>query len=248
MEEKSRGRSTDVTPENGVGRYGQDATQGPACAVAAGAGTIYRNYFAPVEGKPGQTRTRQIDGLADLGDTLADALEVPHRSLWEMRNGYALPSPASLERIGAHLRGQTEAGLERLRGLLRVGLHSDVEVTDAPHRPGPVVSQIYCSALPVAYGCRPAILWAEFARLVLEAAYEATLLAAALNVGRGASKRVLLTRLGGGVFGNDDAWIDDAIHRALDRNRNRDLEVELVSYGEPSLALRKLVERFRISD
>ncbi|HRZ52796.1 MAG TPA: hypothetical protein P5284_06440, partial [Candidatus Contendobacter sp.] len=53
--------------------------------------------------------------------------------------------------------------------------------------------------------------------LVLEAAYEATLLAGILNARRGVSNRVLLTRLGGGAFGNDPTWINDAINRALAR-------------------------------
>src|SRR5438105_1886133 len=52
-----------VSPEDGVTRYESDATQGPACAIAAGAATIYRNYFAPVDGGVGQTRERQIDWL-----------------------------------------------------------------------------------------------------------------------------------------------------------------------------------------
>ena len=39
--------SNDVTPEAGVTRYQNDRTQGPACAIAAGAATIWRNYFAP---------------------------------------------------------------------------------------------------------------------------------------------------------------------------------------------------------
>lgn len=77
------------------------------------------------------------------------------------------------------------------------------------------MSQAYCSALPVAYGEPPATAWEGFARLVLEAAYEATLLAAVLNHRRGASSQVLLTRLGGGAFGNEDPWIDAAIDRAL---------------------------------
>ena len=42
--------SPNITPEHGVGIYEYDLTQGPACAIAAGAGTIYRNYFAPVNG------------------------------------------------------------------------------------------------------------------------------------------------------------------------------------------------------
>ena len=45
-----------ITPEDGVTRYSGDRTQGPACASAAGARTIYRNYFVPVGGCLGQTR------------------------------------------------------------------------------------------------------------------------------------------------------------------------------------------------
>jgi hypothetical protein len=40
--------------------------------------------------------------------------------------------------------------------------------------------------------------------------------AAVLNAQRGASNVVLLTRLGGGAFGNDDRWIDAALRRALE--------------------------------
>ena len=59
--------SPDITPEQGVTVYEYDRTQGPACAIAAGAATIYRNYFAPVGGAHSQTTERQFDGLADLG-------------------------------------------------------------------------------------------------------------------------------------------------------------------------------------
>jgi hypothetical protein len=69
--------SPDVTPEHGVTRYQSDHTQGPACAIAAGAATIYRNYFAPIEGSQGQTATRQLDGLADLGAALSSGTKLP---------------------------------------------------------------------------------------------------------------------------------------------------------------------------
>src|ERR1700752_1557008 len=71
-------------------RYQHDRTQGPACAIAAGAATIYRNYFAPVNGSHGQNTERQLAGLADLGRKLAAALNQPINDLWEMKNGYAL--------------------------------------------------------------------------------------------------------------------------------------------------------------
>ena len=55
--------SPGVSPEEGVTRYACDHTQGPACAIAAGAATVYRNYFAMVDGKEGQEADRQIDCL-----------------------------------------------------------------------------------------------------------------------------------------------------------------------------------------
>lgn len=213
--------SPHVSPEAGVTGYAHDLTQGPACAMAAGAGTIYRNYRVPLPGGAGQTTERQINTLADLGAALGHE-EAP---LWEYRNGYALCTRDGLTRIGSRLAAADAAEREHLRGLLRIGLHWDVEVTDAETAPGPCVTQAYCSAMPVAYGDPPPSAWEPIARLVLEAAYEATLLAGILNARRGLSNRVLLTRLGGGAFGNDPAWIDDAIDRALARVRGCGLQV-----------------------
>ena len=234
----------DVTPEQGVTRYQHDRTQGPACAIAAGAATIYRNYFAPVDGGPGQTADRQLDGLADLGEALAGAVGRTTEALWEMRNGYALCSKDGLDAIADHLRGLDGQELERLRGLLRVGLHWDVEVTDAAAEKRPLVSQAFCSALPVAYSRVPVSYWKPFACLVLEAAYEATMWAAVLNARRGATNMVLLTSLGGGAFGNDESWIEAAIRRALKMTSGFDLDVRLVSHGAPSRSMEQLVRKF----
>lgn len=92
-----------VTPEDGVTIYQYDRTQGPACAIAAGAATIYRNYFANIGDSDGQTKKRQLDGLADLGATLSQVLGQPVSELWEMRNGYALCSRAGLDGIAERL-------------------------------------------------------------------------------------------------------------------------------------------------
>ncbi len=43
----------DVPPEAGISRYASDPTQGPACAMACAAGTIFRAYFVPVGGASG---------------------------------------------------------------------------------------------------------------------------------------------------------------------------------------------------
>jgi hypothetical protein len=136
--------SSDVTPEQGVTRYQNDPTQGPACAIAAGAATIYRNYFVPVNGGHGQNAKRQLDGLADLGRTLAAALNQPVSTLWEMKNGYALCTGAGLNSIADHLSSLAAEELDILRGKLCVGVHQDVEVTESERRP--LVSQAFCSA------------------------------------------------------------------------------------------------------
>lgn len=231
-----------VTPEAGVAGYQHDRTQGPACAMAAGAATIFRNYLVPVNGAHGQTAKRQLDGLADLSKHLSQRTGVEPGALWTMRNGYALPSKEGLTIVTDYLRTVDADEMDLVRTLIRFGLQTDAEVTDGPF-PGPQVSQIFCSALPVAYSGLPAADWAPFARLVLESAYEATMLAAILNVARGSSKRVLLTRLGGGAFGNDDAWIDAAMLRALRLFGDCDLNVAIVSYGRATPALRTFVER-----
>jgi hypothetical protein len=48
-----------VTPDAGVSCYSKDPTQGPACAIACPAATVYRNYFY---NGSGQSR-KQLDML-----------------------------------------------------------------------------------------------------------------------------------------------------------------------------------------
>lgn len=229
--------SPSVTPERGVGIYENDHTQGPACAVAAGAGTIYRNYFAVVNGQVGQSAGNQIDCLADVGTALGNS----ESRLWEMRNGYALVSRGGLVEISNRLRAAGEGELDGLRRLLRIGIQWDTQVTlDGSEH---TVSQAYCSALPVAYSQHPPSLWAEFARLVLEASYEATLCAAILNSVRSGNNRLFLTLLGGGAFGNETDWIVGGIRRALSLHKHADLDVAIVSYGSPKEFVRQLVNQ-----
>jgi hypothetical protein len=233
-----------VTPEDGVTRYSGDHTQGPACAIAAGAATIYRNYFAPVDREIGQTRDRQINALADVGKELSTRLGRPVSELWEMRNGYALCKGEGLDAI-THLLGDGDDRLrDELRAQLAIGVHRDVEVTDVRENARRYVSQAFCSALPVAYGSGPSTAWEAFARLVLEAAYEATLLAAVEQSSAGGSNIVLLTRVGGGAFGNADEWIDDAIVRAVADVEHAGLDIRLVSHGRIHDSNRAIAGRF----
>jgi len=224
-----------VTPDEGVSIYAHDRTQGPACAIACGAGTIYRNYFVDLDGQQGQTATRQIDCLADLGAALGNA----DGHIWQMQNGYAMCSAEGLRELAGLLSAASTRDRDALRQTLRIGLHRDVEVT-LPGG-GHTVTQVYGSALPVAYGGPASQLWEPLARLVLEASYEATLWAAVLQAERTGNRQVFLTLLGGGVFGNDLAWILDAIARAMKQVDAYDLDVAIVSYEQSKRSVRRFV-------
>ncbi|HAZ61576.1 MAG TPA: hypothetical protein DCY89_08395 [Gammaproteobacteria bacterium] len=230
--------SPGVIPERGVGIYEYDHTQGPACAIAAGAGTIFRNYFLDVNGQIGQTANNQMDCLSGIGLLLDNS----RQRLWQMVNGYALPSASGLEEINRKLKDMGEAELDSVRQALQIGLHWDTQVTldDASH----TVSQAYCSAMPLAYTSHPQELWAPFAKLVLEAAYEAALCAAILNADRGSSRKLFLTLLGGGAFGNNPDWITGAIRRSLELYSDSGLDIAIVSYGTSNHSVRQLLHEF----
>jgi hypothetical protein len=140
-----------------------------------------------------------------------------------MRNGYALPRTGGLKAIAARIAKADQGALARLLG---IGVQRGTEVT-LPGA-GHLVHQVYASALPIAYADAPAADWEPFARLVLDAAYQATF-AAALALG---AKRLFLTRLGGGAFGNPSDWITDAIAGAIHTYRAAPLDVRIVSHGQ----------------
>ena len=227
------------TPEHGIGIYENDHTQGPACAIAAGAGTIFRNYFVPVNGRIGQSADNQIDCLSDIGAALGN----DNGRLWAMRNGYALPSTAGLQEIYERLRAMSDSDRDALGQNLRIGVHRDTQVTLAQCQH--TVSQAYCSALPVAYCSHRTQLWEPFARLILDAAYEATFCAAILNSLRTGNRRVFVTLLGGGAFGNESDWIFAALERSLIRFASVNLDLAIVSRGASNSRVRKLAERSR---
>lgn len=228
-----------ISPERGVGIYENDRTQGPACAIACGAGTIYRNYFVEVNGQTGQTESNQIDCLEEIGK----ALDNEKLHLWKMKNGYALPNTASLQYISNQINQLTPEMYEDLKGKLKIGVQWNTEVTISDTKQQ--VTQVYCSALPVAYSNIESNLWKDFAKLILEATYEATFYTALKNFENTGNNRVYLTLVGGGAFGNDYKWISDAIRHAVSKFRNAPLDVMIVSYGKSNPAVRELVESIR---
>ncbi len=214
-----------ITPEQGIDRYEFDYTQGPACAIACGAGTIYRNYFVEVNGQIGQSANNQIDCLGLIGEELKNE----ELNLWEMKNGYALINQNGLLMINKKIAEFTEIERESLKEKLKTGIQWNTEVTisKTKHK----VSQIYCSALPVAYSQIESFYWEYFARLILEATYESTLYTGLLNMEYNNSPKVFLTLVGGGAFGNEEYWILESMQKAIRKFKNVPLDIKIVSYG-----------------
>jgi hypothetical protein len=122
---------------------------------------------------------------------------------------------------------------------LKVGIQWNTEVTISNDKQK--VSQIYCSALPVIYSSIDSIYWESFARVILEATYEATLYTALINLDKTNSNLVYLTLVGGGAFGNREYWILESLQVAINKFRNIPLDVRIVSYGESNVELVKMI-------
>lgn len=218
--------SPNITPEDGIDRYENDLTQGPACAISAGAATIYRQYFLPLNGRIGQSKDNQQNCLDDVERILGNK----DHTYWEFSNGYIIDNPGGLERLSEKVAKMDEAMVDRIRCHVKFGIHWNTEVTTTDT--GQTVSQILCSAIPVSYALGDASLWLSFAKIILEACYEASLAAAVINKKKNNVSKVYLTLVGGGDFGNPKSMILSAIRRALDIYKDCGLDVYLLSYRE----------------
>ncbi|VCZ48994.1 hypothetical protein BANRA_05195 [Klebsiella pneumoniae] len=111
-----------TTPEKGITDYQFDHTQGPACAMACAAATVFRNYLVPMGSQTGHSTTSQLNTLADMEKAIGiDGIR--------MKNGYALMSANTVQAISRYIASLDEQMRDRLRQELRIGLHSDTEVT-----------------------------------------------------------------------------------------------------------------------
>lgn len=230
--------SPHYTPEDGVGIYEYDYTQGPACAIACGAGTIFRNYLVNVDGQIGQSSEKQIDCLKKIGEALGNEDE----KLWEMINGYALASEVGLQKNSNMINSMSKEEYELLKEKLSIGIQWNTQVTIC--KSNNIVSQAYCSALPVAYSDVESELWYDFAQLILEASYEATLYAALSNFQKTGNNQVYLTLLGGGAFGNDIYWIISALSKAIKKFHKTPLHLKIVSHSRSNPNVQKMIQEF----
>lgn len=239
-----------ITPENGITRYQSDATQGPACSIAAPVATLYRNYLTPVKyldtilSQKGQNRKYQINNL----DLLDLTLQNNNEKYWKVENGYSNSNCDKLIELNESVNIFSHRDL--LIDLIKVGFHRDVEVCFekrynliSPAHNRQKVSQVFASALALGYSkCKIPELWAGLASLVLDAQYEATLWASVINAALTGNNKVVLTFLGGGVFGNNPEWIYRAINRAIAKVDGIKLDIILSHHGNINPYIRQVIK------
>jgi hypothetical protein len=198
-----------VRPEEGITGYEGDPTQGPNCALACAAGTVVRNYFK-------NSPDNQLNMLSRVELIIGNTA----RNYFKVENGYisSLLSKEKLEELNKN-ELDTESKRDFIRNNILIGIHQNVGVCfkDRNFIPIPaseqvIVNQVYSSALSLGHYARPiSDEWEPLGKLLLEADYEGTLLAAIIS----GSETVILTMVGGQAFGNPDEWIIDAINRAI---------------------------------
>jgi len=187
-----------ITP---VANYFSDPTQGPRASIAAFPGTFLRNYAAP--GDDGRRFVQTSDGQQV---NLLEAVCSP--GVAEVRNGYLTSSDiADQSALAAALESRFEA--------IRIGVHENVAVVLGYNWDGAVagnrrIGQVFTSTF-AGGGYSGAVAsdraYRPICTALLRAAYLGTLLAAAVL----ARPKVVLTLIGGGVFGNPVPLIWDSI-------------------------------------
>ena len=69
-----------------------------------------------------------------------------------------------------------------------------------------------------------------------------------MNSSKTGNNTVFLTLVGGGVFGNETAWIVDSLQRALDLYKHAALDVAIVSYKWSNPDIQHLVSHTDTSE
>ena len=141
---------------------------------------------------------------------------------WQVQNGYIDSTFDRIDSFNKLLQAEEggDALQRKLETLLCIGVQEDTDITDSMMSDIMKCTQVYASAVSIGYSNLPPNSWEPLARLVLNAAYKATLLVGILKSMEAQSKGepprpILLTKLGAGVFKNKNEWVIDAISKAL---------------------------------
>lgn len=218
-----------------VADYVHDSTQGPRAAISAVAGALLRHYCAPATG--GGTFEQATHRCLDL---LVDAVDPV---VAKCRGGYL--STDHVQDMRALV-----AGLEERFESIRIGLHERVEVSFGHQWGGALptggantIAQVYTSTMALGgYSQSGKAGAVDACRQLLRAAYLGTLLAGAAT----GHRRVVLTLIGGGVFGNPMREIFAAIEwsvAAFEAGPYGSLEVIVNGRDQVATSLDDLVRR-----
>ena len=218
--------------------YFEDPTQGPRASISGFPGTLLRHYAAP--GDHGARFVQRNDGPQV---NLVEAACSPDIAV--VLGGYLTPDAIRVPNAFAR-------AVEERFDDLRVGVHDGIEVVfghdwlgPVSSTPRPLIAHVLTSTLAAGLYGRVGAADAEMLSIIRQlqrAAYAGTLLAAA-SLGR---SYVVLTLIGGGVFGNPVAIIWESMLWAIDLVApliHRDMCVILNGYSlSGRLSLRELHE------
>ncbi|MCB4235388.1 hypothetical protein LDL59_10745 [Kaistella anthropi] len=152
--------SPSVTPEMGVDRYENDHTQGGLCDCMW-CGNHLPKLFCTNQWEK-WTNFREPNRWFGRNWKV---FRNDKSALWKMQNGYCFPTEKGLKTISESIRKMKTQEYEALKNLLKTGIQWNTEVTNCAQKQ--LVSQIYCSALPIGYSNIYSGDWKEFASLVL---------------------------------------------------------------------------------
>ncbi|CAD7971413.1 unnamed protein product [Amoebophrya sp. A120] len=188
----------------------------------------------------------------------ADDKDLEHK-FWRVIAGYT-----KAESKGLCAVPWDKVDRELCKEKLRIGVHADTQVTacgdfglteyksndsEGSKKGNHLVTHCLSSACAISYNSSRTTKsdWEVLARIVLEASYEACFYAALETMkrhdGELGSKKLFLTLLGGGVFGNSSSWIYEAILLSLKKFKNCGLEVVLVSFAPMDDGLKKFEQQ-----
>jgi len=191
----------------------------------------------------------------------SDSKESP--IFWDMVGGYTMSNSERLDMIPWNEFPDEDDGdgnnaYDKLMQTIRIGVHDDIQVTHSGGFGSKImqdtdirVTHCLSSAVPVTYNMRGTRSkdWERLARIILKASYECVFHAAILNMmrhsGEAGSRKIFLTLVGGGAFGNRSRWINDAIVHCCTKFKNLDLEVYLVCYGRVDVGVKRMEAQLR---